>query len=84
MPHPSAAAHASRREVSKPMTRARSQTSTVNTSDGRAVISVNGRVYRVDATDAVSVQVVSDNAGTYVQITDKFGKTRRADIKEPE
>lgn len=66
------------------MTRARSQTSTVNISDGRAVISVNGRVYRMDATDAVSVQVVSDNSGTYVQITDKFGKTRRADIKEPE
>lgn len=66
------------------MTRARSQTSTVNISDGRALISVNGRVYRVDATDAVSVQLVSDNAGTYLQITDKFGKTRRADIKEPE
>jgi sarcosine oxidase gamma subunit len=28
------------------MTRTRSQTSTVNISDGRAVISVNGRVYR--------------------------------------
>ncbi len=50
------------------MTRAMSQTSTVNISDGRALISVNGRVYRVDATDAVSVQVVSDNSGTYVQI----------------
>jgi len=56
----------------------------VNISDGRAVISVNGRVYRVDATDAVSVQLVSDNSGTYVQIRDKFGKTRRVDIKEPE
>lgn len=65
------------------MTRFASHTSTVNISDGQAVISVNGRVYRVDATDAVSVQVVSDNSGTYVQITDKFGKIRRADIKEP-
>jgi hypothetical protein len=37
----------------------------------------------VDATDAVSVQVFSDNSGTYVQITDKFGKFRRTDIKEP-
>jgi hypothetical protein len=65
------------------MTRFTSHTSTVNISDGKAVISVNGRVYRVDATDAVSVQVVSDNSGTYVQISDKFGKIRRADIKEP-
>lgn len=65
------------------MTRFTSHTSTVNISDGKAVISVNGRVYRVDATDAVSVQVASDNSGTYVQITDKFGKIRRADIKEP-
>lgn len=65
------------------MTRFTSHTSTVNISDGKAVISVNGQVYRVDATDAVSVQVASDNSGTYVQITDKFGKIRRADIKEP-
>lgn len=64
------------------MTRVTSQTSTVNISDGQAVISVNGRVYRVDATGAVSVQVVSDNSGTYIQITDKFGKIRRADIRE--
>ena len=66
------------------MTRVTSQTSTVNISDGQAVIAVNGRVYRVDATDAVSVQVVSDNSGTYIQITDKFGKIRRADIREPD
>ena len=65
------------------MTRFTSHTSTVNITDGQAVISVNGRVYRVDATDAVSVQVFSDNSGTYVQITDKFGKFRRTDIKEP-
>jgi hypothetical protein len=65
------------------MTRFTSHTSAVNISDGQAVISVNGRVYRVDATDAVSVQVISDHSGTYVQITDKFGKIRRADIKEP-
>jgi hypothetical protein len=65
------------------MTRVTSHTSTVNISDGQAVISVNGRVYRVDATDAVSVQVISDNSGTYIQITDKFGKIRRADIGEP-
>ena len=38
---------------------------------------------RYDFADAVSVQVFSDNSGTYVQITDKFGKFRRTDIKEP-
>jgi hypothetical protein len=29
------------------------------------------------------VQVVSDSSGTHIQITDKFGKIRRADIREP-
>ena len=55
-----------------------STTSSVNVSGGQAVISVNGRVFRVDADDdAVSVRVASDGSNTYVEITDKHGKTRR-------
>jgi hypothetical protein len=48
-------------------------------SGGQAVISVNGRVCRVDAEDAVSVKVVSDGSDSYVEITDSDGKTRRVD-----
>ena len=58
-----------------------STVSSVNVS-GQAVISVNGRVCRVDAEDAVSVRVVSGGSRTYVEITDKHGRTRRVDCGE--
>jgi hypothetical protein len=53
--------------------------STVSTSGGQAVISVNGRVCRVDVKDAVSVRVVSDGPDSYIEITDRQGKRRRVD-----
>ena len=60
-----------------------STTSSVNVSGGQAVISVNGRVFRVDADDdAVSVKVSSDGSNTYVEITDKHGETRRMSWEE--
>jgi hypothetical protein len=55
-----------------------STTSSVNVSGGQAVISVNGRDFRVEPDDdAVSVKAASDGSNTYVEITDKHGKTRR-------
>jgi hypothetical protein len=56
--------------------------SSVSATGGQAVISVNGRVHRVDAEDAVSVRVVSDGPDAYIEITDKHGKTRRVDCEE--
>jgi len=53
--------------------------SSVSVSGGQAVISVNGRVRRVDAKDAVSVRAVSDGPDSYIEITDKYGRTRRVD-----
>ena len=57
-------------------------TSSVSGADGQAVISVNGRVHRVDAEDAVSVRVVSDGPDAYIEITDKHGRARRVDCEE--
>ena len=57
-------------------------TSSVNVSGGEAVVSVNGRVFRVDVSDAVSVKVVSDDSGTYIELTDKYGRTRRVACAE--
>ena len=59
-----------------------STTSSVNISDGQAVISVNGRVWRVDAKDAASVRVVSDGTNTDIEITDQYGRTRRVHREE--
>ena len=59
-----------------------STASSVNVSGGEAVVSVNGRVFRVDASDAVSVKVVSDGSGTYIELTDKHGRTRRVACAE--
>jgi len=56
--------------------------SSVSASNGQAVVSVNGRVHRVDAKDAVSVRAVSDGHDSYIEITDKRGKTRRVDCGE--
>jgi membrane protein implicated in regulation of membrane protease activity len=56
-----------------------SATSNVTISGGQAVVCVNGQVWRVDANDAVSVRVVSDDSGAYVVITDRQGRTRRVD-----
>jgi hypothetical protein len=56
--------------------------SSVSAVGGQAVISVNGRVHRVDAKDAVSVRVVSDGPDAYIEITDKHGRTRRVDCEE--
>lgn len=57
--------------------------STVSTSGGQAVISVNGRVCRVDVEDPVSVTVVSDGSQSYIEITDKQGKRKRVDPECP-
>jgi len=59
-----------------------SSVSSVSIGGGQAAISVNGRACRVDARDAVSVKVVSDGAGTYIEITDKQGRTRRVDHEQ--
>ncbi len=56
--------------------------SSVSAAGGQAVISVNGRVHRVDAEDAVSIRVVSDGPDAYIEITDKHGRTRRVDCEE--
>lgn len=58
------------------------RTSSVSATNGQAVISVNGRVHRVDVKDAVSLTAVSDGHDAYIEITDKHGKTRRADSGE--
>jgi sarcosine oxidase gamma subunit len=58
-----------------------STASSVNVSGGQAIISINGRVCRVDAKDAVSIRVVSDGSNTYVEIMDKHGRTRRVDCE---
>jgi hypothetical protein len=59
-----------------------STSSSVNVRSGQAVISVNGRTFRADASDAVSVRVVSGDSGTYIEITDKHGRTRRVFCEE--
>jgi hypothetical protein len=51
--------------------------SSVSVNGSQAVVSVNGRVHRVDVKDAVSVKVVSDGSNTYVEVTDKHGRTSR-------
>jgi hypothetical protein len=61
---------------------ASSTVSSVNVSGGHAVISVNGRVWSMDAEDAVSVRVVSDGSDSYIEITDKHGGTRRVNCEE--
>jgi hypothetical protein len=63
-------------------TRRASTTSSVSVSGGQAVISVNGRVCRVDAEDAVSVTVVSEGPDTYIEIMDEHGTTRRVEFGE--
>ena len=63
-------------------TRRASTASSVSVSGGQAVISVNGRVCRVDAEDAVSVRVVSEGSDTYIEITDEQGTTRRVKFGE--
>jgi hypothetical protein len=63
-------------------TRRTSTTSSVSVSGGQAIISVNGRVCRVDAEDAVSVRVVSEDSDTYIEITDEHGTTRRVELGE--
>jgi len=67
-------------------TRRASAAASVSVSDGQAVISqvisVNGRVYRVDAENAVSVRVVSEGSEAYIEITDEHGTTRRAEFGE--
>lgn len=59
-----------------------SAVSSVSVAGGQAVISVNGRVCRVDAGNAVSVRVVSEGSDTYVEITDEHGTTRRVEFGE--
>ncbi len=56
-----------------------STTSSVNVSGGYALISVNGRECRVYAKDkdAVSISVVSDGSNSYIEIMDRYGRTRR-------
>ncbi len=44
---------------------------------GTAVVTVNGRVCRLDVPDAVAVRTVVDNSHAYLEITDKNGQTRR-------
>ncbi len=56
-----------------------STAASVSISDGQAVISLQGRVSRVDARDAVSVTLVSDGSDSYLEIVDRQGKTRRVD-----
>jgi len=56
--------------------------SSVNAATGQAVISINGRIHRVHAADAVSVKVVSDGPDAYIEITDRHGRTRRVDCEE--
>jgi hypothetical protein len=51
--------------------------SIMNVSGSQAVISVNGRVCRVNAKDAASAKVVSDGSNTYIEVMDKHGRTRR-------
>lgn len=65
--------------MTRTFTQRTSATSNVTISGGQAVICVNGQVWRVDANDAVSVRVVSDDCGAYVVITDRQGRTRRVD-----
>jgi hypothetical protein len=57
-----------------------STASSVTIRGEQTVISVNGRVCRLDAKDAATVRVVSDGSDTYVEITDKHGRTRRVDL----
>ncbi len=54
-----------------------SPTSSVDVSGGYALISVNGRECRVYAKDAVSISVVSDGSNSYIEIMDRYGRTRR-------
>jgi len=54
----------------------------VSATGGQAVISVNGRIHRVDAEDAISIRVVSDGPDAYIEITDKQRRTRRVDCDE--
>jgi len=54
-----------------------STTSSVGASSGHVVLSVNGRECRVDAKDVVSVSVVSEGSNSYIEITDRYGGTRR-------
>ena len=56
--------------------------SSVSATGGQAVISINGRIHRVDAEDAVSVRVVSDGPDAYIEIADKHRRTRRVDCDE--
>lgn len=56
-----------------------STAASVRISDGQAIISLHGRVSRIDAPDAVSVTLVSNDSGSYLEITDRQGKTRRVD-----
>jgi hypothetical protein len=63
-------------------TRRVSTASSVSVGGGQAVISVNGRVCRVDAGNAVSVRVVSEGSETYIEITDERGTTRRVEFGE--
>jgi hypothetical protein len=63
-------------------TRRVSAVSSVSADGGQAVISVNGRVCRVDAGNAVSVRVVSEGSDTYIEITDEDGTTRRVEFGE--
>jgi hypothetical protein len=57
-----------------------SAASAVSVGGGQAVISVNGRVCRVDAGQAVSVKVVSEGSDAYIEITDEHGATRRVEF----
>jgi hypothetical protein len=59
-----------------------STASSVSVGGGQAVISVNGRVCRVDAGNAVSVRVISEGSDTYIEITDEHGTTRRVEFGE--
>jgi hypothetical protein len=63
-------------------TRASTASSVSVSGGGQAVISVNGRVCRVDAGNAVSVRVVSEGSDTYIEITDEHGTTRRVEFGE--
>lgn len=56
--------------------------SCVCVTGGQSVISINGRIYRVDAEDVVSVRVVSDGPDARIEVTDKHGRTRRVDCGE--
>ena len=48
-------------------------------SSGKVVVTVNGRTCQLDVPDAASVRTVTENSQTYVEITDKNGRTRRVD-----